>query len=169
MVVKTNEKLKSVYENILIPGTRFLVILRIICSFDRTRLLFAQEAMQTDIDNTISKLYENDKIRRFEELNGKSFNPNSTVQLRSLMFDYLGLKPTGKKTGTGTDSTDAEVLKELSLQSPVPSLSWTYDKNLKSRILILTRSYLNWIEILTFAQALIYMVLLVVVSVLLVS
>ena len=78
--------------------------------------------MQTDIDNAISTLYENDKIRRFEELNGKSFNPNSTVQLRSLLFDYLGLKPTGKKTGTGADSTDAEVLKELSTQSPVPQL-----------------------------------------------
>ena len=123
LVVKTNEKLKSVYENILIPGTRFLIDTQDNgVPFDRTRLLFAQEAMQTDIDNAISTLYENDKIRRFEELNGKSFNPNSTVQLRSLMFDYLGLKPTGKKTGTGADSTDAEVLKELSLQSPVPQL-----------------------------------------------
>ncbi len=42
------------------------------------------------------------------------------MQLRSLLFDYLGLSPTGKKTGTGADSTDAEVLKELSLQSDVP-------------------------------------------------
>ena len=76
--------------------------------------------MQRDIDEAIAALYENDKIRRFEEINGKSFNPNSTVQLRSLLFDYLGLQPTGKKTGTGADSTDAEVLKELSLQSDVP-------------------------------------------------
>ena len=53
--------------------------------------------MQNDIDKAISTLYENDKIRRFEEMNGKSFNPNSTVQLRSLLFDYLGLSPTGKK------------------------------------------------------------------------
>ena len=123
LVVKKNEKLKKVYDEILIPGTRFLIDTQDNgVPFDRTRLLFAQEAMQTDIDTAISKLYENDKIRRFEELNGKSFNPNSTVQLRSLMFDYLGLKPTGKKTGTGADSTDAEVLKELSLQSPVPQL-----------------------------------------------
>lgn len=123
LVVKTNEKLKSVYENILIPGTRFLIDTQDNgVPFDRTRLLFAQEAMQTDIDTAISKLYENEKIRRFEELNGKSFNPNSTVQLRSLLFDYLGLKPTGKKTGTGADSTDAEVLKELSTQSTVPGL-----------------------------------------------
>ena len=123
LVVKTNEKLKNVYEKILIPGTRFLIDTQDNgVPFDRTRLLFSQEAMQTDIDAAISTLYKNEKIRRFEELNGKSFNPNSTVQLRSLMFDYLGLKPTGKKTGTGADSTDAEVLKELSTQSDVPQL-----------------------------------------------
>ena len=121
--IKQNPKLKSVYENILIPGTRFLIDTQDNgVPFDRTRLLVAQEAMQNDIDKAISALYENDKIRRFEELNGKSFNPNSTVQLRSLLFDYLGLSPTGKKTGTGAHSTDAEVLKELSSQSPVPQL-----------------------------------------------
>ena len=121
--IKQNPKLKSVYENILIPGTRFLIDTQDNgVPFDRTRLLVAQEAMQNDIDKAISTLYENDKIRRFEELNGKSFNPNSTVQLRSLLFDYLGLSPTGKKTGTGAHSTDAEVLKELSSQSPVPQL-----------------------------------------------
>ena len=121
--IKQNAKLKSVYENILIPGTRFLIDTQDNgVPFDRTRLLVAQEAMQNDIDKAISTLYENDKIRRFEELNGKPFNPNSTVQLRSLLFDYLGLSPTGKKTGTGAHSTDAEVLKELSSQSPVPQL-----------------------------------------------
>ena len=123
LVVKSNEKLKKVYDKILIPGTRFLIDTQDNgVPFDRTRLLVAQEAMQNDIDKAIATLYENDKIRRFEELNGKSFNPNSTVQLRSLLFDYLGLAPTGKKTGTGANSTDAEVLKELSLQSPVPQL-----------------------------------------------
>ena len=119
--IKQNPKLKWVYDNILIPGTRFLIDVQDNgVPFDRTRLLFGQEAMQNDIDEAITALYKNDNIRRFEELNGKSFNPNSTVQLRSLLFDYLGLNPTGKKTGTGADSTDAEVLKELSVQSDVP-------------------------------------------------
>jgi len=119
--IKQNPKLLWVYENILIPGTRFLIDTQDNgVPFDRTRLLFGQEAMQNDIDAAISALYENEQIRRFEEINGKSFNPNSTVQLRSLLFDYLGLQPTGKKTGTGADSTDAEVLQELSLQSDVP-------------------------------------------------
>ena len=119
--IKQNHKLKWVYDNILIPGTRFLIDTQDNgVPFDRMRLLVGQEAMQDDIDEAIAALYENEKIRRFEELNGKPFNPNSTMQLRSLLFDYLGLAPTGKKTGTGADSTDAEVLKELSLQSDVP-------------------------------------------------
>ena len=119
--IKQNSKLKWVYDNILIPGTRFLIDTQDNgVPFVKKRLYIGQNAMQTDIDEAIAALYENDNIRRFEELNGKPFNPNSTMQLRSLLFDYLGLNPTGKKTGTGADSTDAEVLKELSLQSDVP-------------------------------------------------
>jgi DNA polymerase I-like protein with 3'-5' exonuclease and polymerase domains len=119
--IKQNPKLKWVYDNILIPGTRFLIDTQDNgVPFDRKRLYVGQEAMQDDIDAAVAALYENDNIRRFEELNGKPFNPNSTMQLRSLLFDYLSLTPTGKKTGTGADSTDAEVLKELSLQSDVP-------------------------------------------------
>src|SRR6056300_444839 len=121
--IKQNPKLAWVYENILIPGTRFLTNIQDNgVPFDRERLLVAQEIMQNDIDAAIAKLYENPKVRKFEEINEKPFNPNSTVQLRQLLFDYLGLQPTGKKTGTGADSTDAEVLKELAEQSDVPEL-----------------------------------------------
>lgn len=121
--IKQNTKLKWVYDNILIPGTRFLTDAQDNgVPFDRHRLYLAQQIMQDDIDAAITKLYENDRIRKFEEIQGKEFNPNSTMQLRKLLFDYLGLNPTGKKTGTGADSTDAEVLKELAEQSDVPSL-----------------------------------------------
>ena len=85
--IKQNPKLLWVYENILIPGTRFLIDTQDNgVPFDRHRLYVGQDAMQRDIDEAIEALYENDKIRRFEEINGKSFNPNSTVQLRSLLF-----------------------------------------------------------------------------------
>ena len=121
--IKQNTKLKWVYDNILIPGTRFLIDAQDNgVPFDKQRLYLAQQIMQDDIDAAITKLYENDRIRKFEEIQGKEFNPNSTLQLRKLMFDYLGLSPTGKKTGTGADSTDAEVLKELAEQSDVPAL-----------------------------------------------
>jgi len=121
--IKQNKNLRWVYENILIPGTRFLTNIQDNgVPFNRMRLLHAQETMQNDIDVAIAKLYENPKVSKWEEINGKSFNPNSTMQLRSLLFDYLGLSPTGKKTGTGAESTDAEVLKELSEDSDVPGL-----------------------------------------------
>lgn len=121
--IKQNPKLLWVYENILIPGTRFLINVQDNgVPFDRQRLLVAQELMQSDIDKAVQTLYENPAITRFEEINGKQFNPNSTVQLRTLLFDFLGLPPTGKKTGTGANSTDAEVLQELSEKSEVPGL-----------------------------------------------
>ena len=121
--IKQNKKLAWVYDNILIPGCRFLTDTQDNgVPFDAMRLLKSQSLMQEDIDKAIETLYENPKIRKFEEIQGKEFNPNSTLQLRKLLFDMLGLKPTGKKTGTGADSTDAEVLKDLSMQSEVPGL-----------------------------------------------
>jgi len=121
--IKQNTKLKWVYDNILIPGTRFLIDAQDNgVPFDKTRLYKSQELMQDNIDEAVTKLYQNPAIGRWETLNDKDFNPNSTVQLRSLLFDHLGLQPTGKKTGTGAHSTDAEVLGELSSQSEVPGL-----------------------------------------------
>ena len=121
--IKQNPKLLWVYENILIPGTRFLTDIQDNgVPFDRKRLEFSQEAMQTDIDAAIRDMYKNEAISKFEKIQGKPFNPNSTVQLRSLLFDTLGLNPTGKKTGTGAHSTDAEVLGQLAEESEVPAL-----------------------------------------------
>jgi DNA polymerase I-like protein with 3'-5' exonuclease and polymerase domains len=118
-----NDRLRSVYEDILIPGTRFLIDIQDNgVPFDRDRLQLAQGIMQDDIDRSIAALYKIPEIKKFEELQGKEFNPNSTVQLRKLLFDMLGLKPTGKKTGTGAHSTDAEVLEQLAEHSKVPSL-----------------------------------------------
>ena len=119
--IKQNPKLKWVYDHILIPGCRFLMDAQDNgVPFDRMRLLVSQGLMQDDIDAAINKLYEVEAVREFEKAQGKDFNPNSTVQLRSLLFDYIGLQPTGKKTGTGANSTDAEVLQELGEQHDVP-------------------------------------------------
>ena len=76
--------------------------------------------MQADIDEAVDQLYEFDAVQRFEDVKQKEFNPNSTVQLRELLFDFVGLKPTGKKTGTGQPSTDAEVLKQLAEEHEIP-------------------------------------------------
>ncbi len=50
---------------------------------------------------------------QIQDLAGEPFNVNSTDQLRSILFDRLGL-PVIKKTSTGKPSTDASVLKKMS-------------------------------------------------------
>ena len=119
--VRKNAKLFSVYENILIPGCRFLTDIQDNgVPFNKERLLKGRDLMQEDIDKAVAKLYEFEAVKEFEIAKGKEFNPNSTVQLRSLLFDFVGLKPTGKKTGTGAHSTDAEVLNKLAEEHEIP-------------------------------------------------
>tara|TARA_R110000744_G_scaffold25222_3_gene62759 strand:+ start:2206 stop:4482 length:2277 start_codon:yes stop_codon:yes gene_type:complete len=121
--IKQNKRLCKVYDNILIPGCRFLTDVQDNgVPFDMDRLLVGQSLMQHEIDEAVLSLYKNPAISTFEKINGKDFNPNSVLQLRQLLFDFLGLTPTGKKTGTGANSTDAEVLGDLSDQSEVPGL-----------------------------------------------
>ena len=121
--IKQNKRLAKVYDEILIPGCRFLTDIQDNgVPFDKLRLLKSQSLMQEEIDEAVAELYKDPAISKFEEINGKDFNPNSTVQLRSLLFDYVGLNPTGKKTGTGAHSTDAEVLETLGQQSHIPGL-----------------------------------------------
>jgi DNA polymerase-1 len=49
---------------------------------------------------------------------GREFNINSTLQLRSVLFDELGL-PVSKKTPKGAPSTDASVLEKLASQHEI--------------------------------------------------
>jgi DNA polymerase-1 len=60
-------------------------------------------------------------VRRIHELAGREFNVNSTPQLRTVLFDDLGLTPV-KKTKTGP-STDADSLQKLAGEHPmIPEL-----------------------------------------------
>lgn len=121
--IEKNKKLLWVYDNLLIPGSTMLTKIQDNgVPFDRDRLHKASIMMQTDIDAAIAKLYEHPIVTQFESFQGKPFNPNSTVQLRKLLFDFVGLTPTGKKTGTEADSTDAEVLEALSEHHEIPGL-----------------------------------------------
>jgi len=49
---------------------------------------------------------------------GGAFNVNSTPQLRTVLFETLGLTPV-KKTGTGQPSTDADSLQRLAGEHPI--------------------------------------------------
>ncbi|MGA2037002.1 MAG: DNA polymerase I [Acidimicrobiales bacterium] len=54
---------------------------------------------------------------QIQQLAGESFNVNSTLQLRSVLYEQLGLTP-GRKTKTGF-STDAATLEKLRGQHPI--------------------------------------------------
>ena len=137
-----NERLYGVYKNILIEGTKFLIDVQDNgVPFDKDRLQRSTHLMQDQIDEAVQKLYEYEAVQQFEINQGKDFNPNSTVQLRSLLFDYIGLEPTGKKTGTGADSTDAEVLKELSLKHEIPQLVLDIRQKVKIKSTYLDKIY----------------------------
>jgi len=138
----TNERLYGVYRDILIPGCRFLTDIQDTgVPFDKGRLEKSSVLMQENIDEAIASLYTYPEIKKFEEITGKDFNPNSTMQLRSLLFDYIGLEPTGKKTGTGADSTDAEVLKELAEKHEVPQLVLDIRQKVKIKTTYLDKIY----------------------------
>ena len=129
----TNSKLTWVYRNVLLPGCRFLCDIESNgVPFDKERLQKSSILMQEQIDDAVNKLQSYEAVERFIKDRGE-FNPNSTVQLRSLLFDYIGLEPTGKKTGTGADSTDAEVLTQLGEQHEIPKLILEVRQNVKVR------------------------------------
>jgi len=121
-VVQKNAKLLNVYENILIPGTLFLMDMEEVgIPISRERMQAADKFLTEKIEVAKQAIYEFDAVKQFEQTTGKIFNPNSVMQLREVLFDYLGLQPTGKRTATGAISTDAEVLQELSEQHPLPA------------------------------------------------
>ena len=120
-IVQKNDKLNYVYTKILIPGTLFLMDMEEVgIPISRERMQLADVYLSEKIQEAKEHIYTFEEVKLFEKNEGKIFNPNSVMQLRSILFDYLGLAPTGKKTSTGAISTDAEVLEQLSEEHELP-------------------------------------------------
>jgi len=120
-IVQKNDKLNYVYTKILIPGTLFLMDMEEVgIPISRERMQLADVYLSEKIQEAKEHIYTFDQVKLFEKNEGKIFNPNSVMQLRSILFDYLSLTPTGKKTATGAISTDAEVLEQLSEEHELP-------------------------------------------------
>lgn len=118
--IEKNEKLCSLYYDVLMPGCVFLQRVEdrgVPISIDR--LKEAQYQLTHNLNKAREKLYTYPEVVQLEKDQNEAFNPNSVKQLRVLLFDYVGLTPTGKLTDTGADSTDAEALNELSTQHPI--------------------------------------------------
>ena len=120
-IIQKNDKLFKVYKEILIPGTLFLMDMEEVgIPISSERMEAANKYLDDEVQRAKEAIYGFDEVKLFEQDTGKIFNPNSVMQLRVVLFDYLGLEPTGKKTATGAISTDAEVLEQLSEEHPLP-------------------------------------------------
>lgn len=119
-LVEKNPKLLTVSRKLLVPGTRMLINMEENgIPFDPDRLKFAQSTIDRSIDEAKEKVHSFEEVQKLSWAQGSAFNPNSVQQLRVLLFDMLKLDPIAKKTGTGLQSTDSEVLEELSGQHPI--------------------------------------------------
>jgi DNA polymerase I-like protein with 3'-5' exonuclease and polymerase domains len=121
-IIQANPKLLWVYQNLLVKGTLFLMdIEEVGIPIDSTRMKAADRYLDLWIEEARKEIYNFEEVQKFEKDSGKIFNPGSVQQLRTVLFDYVGLTPTGKLTKTGALSTDAEVLEELSEEHPLPA------------------------------------------------
>ncbi len=113
-IVSAHPKLSKLYTTILIPATKFLMDMEEAgIPMSKIRLNAASSYLNQQIKTAKEKIYEFEVIHEFEKDQGSIFNPASPMQLRKILFDYLGL-PSSKLTATGATSTDAEVLEGLS-------------------------------------------------------
>jgi DNA polymerase I-like protein with 3'-5' exonuclease and polymerase domains len=120
-IIQKNDKFSWVYKNLLIAGTVFLMNMEEVgIPIDRERMERANVYLDGAIERAKQEIFTFDAIGQFEKNTGKIFNPNSVFHLREVLFDYVGLTPTGKKTSTGAISTDAEVLEKLAEEHPLP-------------------------------------------------
>lgn len=118
-----NPQLMRVYKTILLPASRFLMDIQDNgVPFSKERLIASQDLMGAEIEEAIIQLRTHGAIASFEKEQGKEFNPNSVIQLRKLLFDYVGLEPTGIVTEKGEHSTNSEVLEKLAIQHEIPRL-----------------------------------------------
>jgi DNA polymerase I-like protein with 3'-5' exonuclease and polymerase domains len=134
-----SKEFTKLYETILKPVTRAIIHIEGNGGpIDLTVLDNLIEDYKIDIEETINEIALHPAVQEFETAQEKTFNPNSVFHLRELFFNILKLNPI-KKTDTGANSTDAEVLE--SLKHPLAEaildlrkkvkLSQTYLKNIR--------------------------------------
>ena len=101
---------RSLYEDIEVPLIEVLARMEAIgILVDRPYLEALGAELRTQLADLETKIHDHA---------GEPFNVNSANQLRTVLFDRLGL-PVLKKTSKGVPSTDASVLKKLAEEHPI--------------------------------------------------
>ena len=112
-LVQKSEEFTGLYENILKPATHAMKRLEKNGGpINIEQVTWLAEQYKIDVEECLAEISQHEAVQRFERVYEKSFNPNSTMQLRDLFFNILKLKPS-KKTDTGAYSVDKEVLTNL--------------------------------------------------------
>jgi DNA polymerase I-like protein with 3'-5' exonuclease and polymerase domains len=112
-LVHKSEEFTKLYDTILKPATHAMKRLEKNGGpIDTEQVDWLANQYQIDVEECLEEISQHEAVQRFERVFEKSFNPNSTAQLRELFFNILKLKPT-KKTDTGAYSVDKEVLSNL--------------------------------------------------------
>ncbi len=110
------EDMVSLHDNIETPLVRVLAKMEVAgIGIDRAELQGIADSLKESAGALQAKVCE---------LAGHDFNVNSTKQLRTVLYDELGLKP-GKKTKTGY-STDAQTLESLRDAHPIVAALLSY-------------------------------------------
>src|SRR5210317_759101 len=112
-LVDKSEEFNSLYSTILLPATHAMKTLEKNGGpINIEQVNWLAEQYQIDVEECLEEINTHEAVQRFERVYEKTFNHNSTAQLRDLFFNILKLKPT-KKTDTGAWSVDKEVLTNL--------------------------------------------------------
>lgn len=95
----------------------------VLAAMERHGVKIDTELLKGLSDETAKSLSELEK--KIYHIAGHEFNINSPKQLAKIFFEEMGLESV-KKTDGGLNSTDEEVLKELSLSHPLPAEILSY-------------------------------------------
>ncbi|EMB7846063.1 DNA polymerase I [Vibrio vulnificus] len=115
--IEQDEKLKAIYQEIEVP------LVPVLSRMERTGVLIDDMKLSAQSQEIAVRLGELEQ--KAYEIAGQPFNMNSPKQLQTILFEQMSL-PVIKKTPSGTPSTAEEVLQELALDYPLPSVIMEY-------------------------------------------
>ncbi|HAS8248651.1 TPA: DNA polymerase I [Vibrio vulnificus] len=115
--IEQDEKLKAIYQEIEVP------LVPVLSRMERIGVLIDDMKLSAQSQEIAVRLGELEQ--KAYEIAGQPFNMNSPKQLQTILFEQMGL-PVIKKTPSGTPSTAEEVLQELALDYPLPSVIMEY-------------------------------------------
>lgn len=115
--IEQDEKLNAIYQEIEVP------LVPVLSRMERTGVLIDDMKLSAQSQEISVRLGELEQ--KAYEIAGQPFNMNSPKQLQTILFEQMGL-PVIKKTPSGTPSTAEEVLQELALDYPLPSVIMEY-------------------------------------------